>query len=199
MNIGRNNEEDNTIKGKIVSAAWKLFHEKGYAGTTVDDIVALSGTSKGSFYYYFKKKDDLLNTLAIVLDEYYDELEKAVDERLSGVDKLYYLNYEMHKMMEENIDVELLASLYSSQLVVGEQSQLLDQNRKYYRLIRNIIEEAQRKQEIRSEKTADDLTRYFAMCERALVSDWCMSNGSYSLSHYSKVCMPLMLESLRNE
>lgn len=43
-----------SVKGRIVEAAWQLFYEKGYNGTTVDDIIDLSGTSKGSFYYYFK-------------------------------------------------------------------------------------------------------------------------------------------------
>ena len=47
-------------RGKIVSAAWKLFYEQGYEDTTVEDIIAASGTSKGSFYHYFGSKDDLL-------------------------------------------------------------------------------------------------------------------------------------------
>ena len=38
-----------SAKNSIVTAAWQLFHEKGYNGTTVDDIIALSGPSKGSF------------------------------------------------------------------------------------------------------------------------------------------------------
>ena len=36
-------------RGRIISAAWKLFYEQGYDGTTVEDIVFESGTSKGSF------------------------------------------------------------------------------------------------------------------------------------------------------
>ena len=36
-------------KGRIISAAWKLFYEQGYEETTVEDIVFESGTSKGSF------------------------------------------------------------------------------------------------------------------------------------------------------
>ena len=45
--------EKKDVKSRIVAAAWQLFYEKGYNGTTVDDIIALSDTSKGSFYYYF--------------------------------------------------------------------------------------------------------------------------------------------------
>ena len=35
-------------KGKIISAAWKLFYDQGYDDTTIDEIIAESGTSKGS-------------------------------------------------------------------------------------------------------------------------------------------------------
>ena len=66
--------EKKSIKNRIVSAAWQLFYEKGYNGTTVDDIIELSGTSKGSFYYYFNTKDELLNTLSLILDDYYEAL-----------------------------------------------------------------------------------------------------------------------------
>ena len=47
-------------KGRIISAAWKLFYEQGYEDTTVEDIVFESETSKGSFYHYFDGKDALL-------------------------------------------------------------------------------------------------------------------------------------------
>ena len=32
-------------KRKIVDAAWRLFHEKGYHDTTIEDIISASGTS----------------------------------------------------------------------------------------------------------------------------------------------------------
>ena len=61
-------------RGRIISAAWKLFYEQGYENTTVEDIVFESETSKGSFYHYFDGKDALLGTLANVFDEKYEEL-----------------------------------------------------------------------------------------------------------------------------
>ncbi len=73
-----------SVKSRIVSAAWQLFYEKGYNGTTVDEIIELSGTSKGSFYYYFDTKDELLNTLSLVLDEYYEELDHEMEEDMNS-------------------------------------------------------------------------------------------------------------------
>ena len=129
-----------SVKSRIVTAAWQLFYEKGYNGTTVDDIIELSGTSKGSFYYYFSTKDELLNTLSLILDEFYEELEQKMDKNMSSFDKLMYLNYRSHSFMEQKIDVALLSSLYSTQLIAKGDRNLLDQNRTYYKLISRIIE-----------------------------------------------------------
>ena len=185
------------VKSRIASAAWQLFYEKGYNGTTVDDIIELSGTSKGSFYYYFSTKDELLNTLSLILDDYYEELEKKMNPEMNSFSKLLYLNYEMHRMMEEKISIDLLASLYSTQLVSERESHLLDQNRNYYRLVNQIVDEGQKRGEIRQDVTVSEVTRYYAMCERALVSDWCLNKGRYSLGEYSRECMPIMMEHFR--
>ena len=183
-----------SAKNRIVTAAWQLFHEKGYNGTTVDDIIALSGTSKGSFYYYFNTKDELLNTLSVILDDFYEELESRMNPDLNSFVKLLNVNYEAHKMIEENISIDLIASLYSTQLVSQGQRNLLDQNRTYYKVITHIITEGQMRGQIRNDMSAIEITKYFTMCERALVSDWCLSRGEFSLSEYSHKCMPVMLE-----
>ena len=186
-----------SVKSRIVTAAWQLFYEKGYNGTTVDDIIELSGTSKGSFYYYFSTKDELLNTLSLILDEFYEELEQKMDKNMSSFDKLMYLNYEAHSMMEEKIKVDLLSSLYSTQLVASGQRHLLDQNRTYYKLISRIIEEGHVRNQISREKSIQEITKYYSLCERALVSDWCLNRGNYSLGEYSKEYMPVLMEHFR--
>ena len=181
------------VKSRIVAAAWELFYDKGYNGTTVDDIIALSGTSKGSFYYYFSTKDELLNSLSVILDEHYEELEEQMDPEMNNYDKLIYLNDKMHTFMEEKISVDLLASLYSTQLVKAGDNSLLNQNRKYYQLITKIVEEGQKLGQLRKDMPVSAITKYYSMCERALVSDWCMSKGAYSLGEYSRECMPKMM------
>ena len=111
---------------RIVDAAWELFYEKGYDDTTVDDIIRLSETSKGSFYYYFSSKDSLLDTLSTILDENYAKLEDELDPEMNSFDKLMYLNYRSHSFMEQKIDVALLSSLYSTQLIAKGNRNLLD-------------------------------------------------------------------------
>lgn len=45
---------------RIVQAARKLFHEKGYTAVGVADLCAEAGVVKGSFYHFFPGKSDLL-------------------------------------------------------------------------------------------------------------------------------------------
>ncbi|MBC5688946.1 TetR/AcrR family transcriptional regulator [Mediterraneibacter sp. NSJ-55] len=188
-----------SIKTRIVSAAWQLFYEKGYDQTTVDDIIALSGTSKGSFYYYFSTKDELLETLSNVLDDFYEELAGKMEPSMNSFDKLLYLNEKAHEMIEKKVPIDLLASLYSTQLTAKGNRHLLDKNRVYYRLITEITEEGQRRGEIRQDKPVSEIVRYYSLCERALISDWCLNQGSYSLSSYTKEYMPVMMAYFRQE
>jgi TetR/AcrR family transcriptional regulator, transcriptional repressor for nem operon len=46
-------------KRKILDAAVKLVRIKGYNATTVDDLCAEAGVTKGSFFHHFKSKDEL--------------------------------------------------------------------------------------------------------------------------------------------
>ncbi|WP_159883831.1 FAD-dependent oxidoreductase [Paenibacillus puerhi] len=45
---------------QLMEAAIRLFIQRGYEQVSVDDIIAATGTSKGTFYHYFKGKDEIL-------------------------------------------------------------------------------------------------------------------------------------------
>ena len=187
----------NQTKKKIVSAAWRLFYEQGYENTTVDDIVELSGTSKGSFYHYFEGKDALLSSLSILFDEKYEELTPRMDPEMNSFDKLMYLNRELFSMIERTVPIDLLARMYSTQLVTRGEKHLLDHNRVYYRLLRSIVLEGQERGQINREIPAAEITKLYALCERALLYDWCLCGGSYSLKHYTETTLPMLLSAIR--
>ena len=128
-----------STKSRIVKAAWNLFYKKGYDKTTVEDIIALSKTSKGTFYHYFKGKEALLNSISDLFDSKYEDLQSKIDPDLSAYDTLLYLNRELFHMIETSIDVNLIAFLYSSQLVTKDHRSLLDEQRLYFTWLREIL------------------------------------------------------------
>lgn len=184
-------------KKKIVSAAWKLFYRQGYDNTTVDEIIRESGTSKGTFYHYFDGKDGLLSSLSYLFDDKYEELMPHLTENMSSFEKLIFLNRKLFEMIETSISRELLASLYSSQLTTKGIKHLMDQNRLYYRLLNEIISEGQKKGELTREMSSYEMTKMYALCERALLYDWCLCNGEYSLTVYAGKMMPLFLDGMK--
>ena len=184
-------------RGRIISAAWKLFYEQGYEDTTVEDIVFESETSKGSFYHYFDGKDALLGTLAYVFDEKYEELKKTMSPDLDAMEKLVYLNHELFAMIDGGVSMDLLARLLSTQLLARGEKHLLDRNRTYFKLLRQIIADGQKAGQLRRDRTVNEIVKAYALWERALLYDWCLSGGEYSLVAYTDSMTPLFLESYR--
>jgi AcrR family transcriptional regulator len=64
---------------EIITVAARLFKEKGYRATTLEDIAAAVGMLKGSLYYYIRSKEELL--YLVVRDpirQAYNKLEEIV-------------------------------------------------------------------------------------------------------------------------
>ncbi len=188
----------NPTKSKIVSAAWQLFYEQGFDSTTVDEIISLSGTSKGSFYHYFESKDSLIGSLAYLFDEKYSELEQKIDYGLNTIDNMIFLSRELFMMIENNIDIELLSRLYAQQLSKRGKKELLDQSRVYYRLLKKLVKLGQERHEITQTKSSAEIVRLYAIAERAMLYDWCLHGGEYSLAEYAGTVMPLFLSGIRD-
>ncbi|WP_313526924.1 TetR/AcrR family transcriptional regulator [Anaerotignum sp.] len=193
--MGKKNNRN--TKNKIIAAAWRLFYEQGYDDTTIEEIVEASGTSKGSFYHYFGGKDALLGTLSELFDNKYQEIMAQLDDEMDSFDKLMFLNQELFRMIDNSVSMDLLARLYSSQLITSGQKHLLDHNRVYYKLLRQITAEGQQKGDLRSDVSVNEFVKAYALCERALIYDWCICNGEYSLCQYAKQMMPLFLAGFR--
>lgn len=54
-------KERDERRNEILDTASRLFATKGYAKSTVNDILDAIGIAKGTFYYYFKSKEDVLD------------------------------------------------------------------------------------------------------------------------------------------
>lgn len=60
MRVSKSPEER---KKEILDVAEELFTTKGYAETTINDILQKIGIAKGTFYYYFKSKEDVMDAI----------------------------------------------------------------------------------------------------------------------------------------
>lgn len=91
-------------KQQIIRAAIRCFSEKGYRGTSIQDIADVLGIAKGSLYFYFKSKSDLLQ---FIIKDYLDRImaeyaELNRREDLTPRDLLRRHVLTGHRMYEEN-------------------------------------------------------------------------------------------------
>ena len=186
-------------KGKIVSAAWQLFYEQGYDNTTVEEIVEASGTSRGSFYHYFDGKDALLSSLSYLFDEKYDELTETMNPALSPIEKLILMNQELFLMIDNTVSVDLLSQLFATQLITSGEKHMMNPNRTYFKLLRQVISEGKQSGVFQEAFSVNDIAKAYAMFERGLMYDWCISSGSYSLCQYARTMMPMFLDGFCRE
>lgn len=87
MRVSRKQVEEN--KQTILTAAGRLFRERGFDAVTVTDIMKSAGLTHGGFYGYFKSKDDLI---AQTLAELEIESETTENDFASRVER--YLSPE---------------------------------------------------------------------------------------------------------
>src|SRR3989344_4758093 len=100
-------EEAQEARSQILDAAEQAFYERGVARTTLADIAALAGVTRGAIYWHFSNKSDLLQALLDPLHEPLDELAKA-SESEDEVDPLGCLRLLLIKLFKQ---VELDAKI----------------------------------------------------------------------------------------
>ena len=88
--MARNKNPEETVN-LILDVSQRLFMEKGYEHTSIQDIIDhLGGLSKGAIYHHFDSKEDILNAVITRMSEESEgRLRKIVDRKdLNGKEKL---------------------------------------------------------------------------------------------------------------
>jgi AcrR family transcriptional regulator len=79
------NEQTGNTEEKILKQAMRLFLERGYHGTSIDDITQAVGLTKGALYWHFKNKEALLREIIERYEKsFLDGLIHAVSEVKGG-------------------------------------------------------------------------------------------------------------------
>lgn len=88
--MARNKHPEETVN-LILSVAFRLFMEKGYEHTSIQDIIDhLGGLSKGAIYHHFKSKEDILNAVIDRMTAESNQMLGVIRDRsdLNGKEKL---------------------------------------------------------------------------------------------------------------
>ena len=72
----------NKTKRKIFETSMKLFAEKGYDATSIEEITATVGVAKGTLYYHFSSKEEIFNFL---VDEGMKLLKNSISIKTANI------------------------------------------------------------------------------------------------------------------
>lgn len=118
-------EKDPEKESRLLNSGFKLFINKGFQDTSIQEIVDDAGVAKGTFYTYFKDKYDIRNKLIAkksnkLFNDAYKKLKKTdinkLDEQVIFIVD-YIINYlEKNKLLLQFISKNLSWGIYTKTL-----------------------------------------------------------------------------------
>lgn len=129
-------------KKKIIRIATRLMSEKGYKGTSLQEIADRVGIHKSTLFHYFKNKEELLlAVLRVAIQEVTTNLQKIFeDESLSPEEKLGHAIYNHLDLLVKYIDNVTVYHNEIRFLSRGHKLQYLDSRRDYASYFEQIID-----------------------------------------------------------
>ena len=131
----------NKTKRRIFNTAVKIFSEKGYDNTSVEEITAVAGVAKGSLYYHFAKKEDIFDLL---LEEGINLLRNNIEIKTKNcVTALEKLKAVILIQVKVTVKYEEFLNVIFSQIWGNEMKNIKCKNAvfQYIKIIENIIQE----------------------------------------------------------
>ena len=186
-------------KDKIMRAAWELFQEQGYEETTISQIIEKSDTARGAFYHHFHGKEELLFTIAYTYDTDYDTwFKESYDKNLHTIDNLISFSHYVMHAVETSPFCRFYPTLYGLQVMTDGVRHILNPDRRYYQIIRQLLREGLESGQIQSKYSYAVLTDMITSLHIGITYNWCLQQKRYSLIQYANDLMDPFLQSLRN-
>jgi AcrR family transcriptional regulator len=171
--------KENT-RDKILESAKRLFEQKGYHETSMDDIVKISGLSKGAIYGYFDSKESLFESLQS--DQYSAMLEQAeklltsegsAGSKLERVADLYFLSKDESARELSRMSLQYSAASLNMKPVHGK---LEHQHARMRALLSGILKEGIRNGEFRKGIDVDSIALVLFATVKGLTILWATAN-----------------------
>lgn len=117
---------------QIMSVSVKLFAEKGYNNTALDDIIASADIAKGTFYLHFTNKFDLFYQIIDTNLEVIYNYVKVLDiSSVKTVDETRELYVNVIQTIVQIVEVRLFAKILLKD-VIGQEQAIVDRVQKFY-------------------------------------------------------------------
>jgi len=149
------------MRERLIRSALRLFAERGFTATTVEDITNLADVGKGTFFNYFPSKEHVFAARARGQAE---AVEEFVAEARGSTESMCELFYQLAMTLSEGFEVSpaifqsILVAVSSNDVVRGMLSEALEQARVP---LAELMAIGQRRGEIRNDHTPAELAMLF--------------------------------------
>lgn len=131
----RKNNPKQTIEN-ILSVSAKLFSERGYDKTSMQDIVEALGMSKGAIFHHFKSKEDILKS---VISRQSNYVEQTIYEWVNKMDGLTakeklmgILEKNLHDQQMHTLDNVLSSQIHNPHFVMGNMQDCVNKSAPFF-------------------------------------------------------------------
>jgi AcrR family transcriptional regulator len=191
------NTQAATVPQRLLAEATRLFAERGFDRTSVQEIVEAAGVTKGALYHYFGSKDDLLHEVyARVLRLQTERLEEIASGTQTVAERLHRAAADVVVTSIENLDDTKIFFRSMHQLSPEKQKAVRAERRRYHERFRALVEEGQREGTFRPELRPDLVVDYFFGSVHHL-GTWYRAGGPLSAAQVAKEFADLLLYSVR--
>lgn len=184
-------------KKEIIRSAAKILKEKGFHGTTMEEIATQLLMTKGALYHYFKNKEDLLYQChQMILDISIKQIEEIIDKPTRS----YTIKIEeiIRSHIQLSIEENALFSIIDNpeHTFSKENFQKISKGRSYYaKCIDRILEEGALSGEFRHIDIK--LSRLILLGALNWIQQWYDPNGSKNPEEISDYFVDKLLQTLR--
>ncbi|MEU7001124.1 TetR/AcrR family transcriptional regulator [Nonomuraea sp. NPDC046570] len=184
------------VRRRLLAEATRLFAERGFEGTSVQEIVIAAGVTKGAMYHYFDSKDDLLHEIyGRVLRMQMDRLAAIADGTGSVTERLRAAAADVVETTAENLDDSKIFFRSMHLLAPETQKSVRAERRRYHERFRDLVTEGQRQGVFRDQVPADLVVDYFFGSVHHL-GTWYHADGPLSGAQVGEHFADLLLTSL---
>ena len=188
---------EDSVPRRLLAAATKLFAQQGYDRTSVQEIVAAAGVTKGAMYHYFGSKDDLLSEIyGRVLRLQTEQLEKVAATEAPVLERLRRAMVDVVVSTIGNLDDTTIFMQSMHLLSPVKRKAVRAERRRYHERFRSLVEEGQREGVFRAGKPADIVVDFFFGSVHHL-GTWYRGGGELSARQVGEHYADLLLDGLR--
>ena len=159
----------NKTKRKIFETSMKLFAEKGYEATSIEEITATVGVAKGTLYYHFSSKEEIFNFLIAegikLLQNSIDIKTEKLENYIDKIKAIVLIEIKIVNKYEDFITI-LLSQFYGKEA----RNQMCQKYvYEYINKIEKIVEEGMEKGEIKKGDPKVIASEIYALIASTLV------------------------------